>query len=335
MELTAGTHIDRTRAGRQFGHLPVQNPAAAAPEAHRPVPACVIQRGTGPTVVFAGGLRPGETIGQITLQRLARSLDGESVEGRVVIMPNLVVEPALRNSRPPDSNIGALSDPAHAGGGRNHIAGHQAQQLAALCVRDFLSESTLVVELGAGGNNLCYHAMCAIAQQGSDRQRAAAEAAMIAFGAPNSLRLKRLARDNLLGNTAIEAGARYLAVRIGGGGASDVADVDLAFSGCMNILISLGMLDAPHTLRATRMLRIPDERYTIISPGHGMPALLRQIGHEVYRGEPIAQLHDLDNMATEPVDVLSPVDGMLLAGFQGTAIKPGERLAVVADVVAQ
>jgi len=115
-------------------------------------------------------------------------------------------------------------------------------------------------------------------------QQKKAEEIMIAFGAPNSLRMRELDNRGML-DTLVEAQGRiFVTTELGGGGGVTRQSIKLASVGCRNVLAHSGLLDEEVTLCATRMLEIPEENSFIVAESQGLLEMCADLGESVYRG---------------------------------------------------
>ena len=317
--------VDPGAEGKQFGHCLIPSTDRTGSSTHLPVPVCIIQRGSGPTITFTGGLRGDETVGPVALTRLAQEIDHRAVTGRIVLLPSLNINAVLGGTPDDRDQPDELS-----GRFPGTVTGSTFDRLAAVLMEHFLAPSSLVVHITTGGS-LYFDSMAAMIRQGTAEQQAAGEAAMIAFGAPNSVRLSDLPSGDTLGAAVLAGDGAYMTTRLGGAGAADAKTLSTAITGCNNVLIAQGVLDADFTLCATRMLRIPEDRCTLVSPARGLTTLTREIGRDVYRGDVLATIIDPARHGAAALELGTPSDGVLLAGFRPALARPGNCLAIIAE----
>ena len=91
--------IDFNRDGKQFGTLAVPQSTNSAGWANYFIPICVIKNGEGPTAVMSGGNHGDEFEGPTTLMNLARTLEPDDIQGRVILIPMLNRPAVLAGTR--------------------------------------------------------------------------------------------------------------------------------------------------------------------------------------------------------------------------------------------
>ena len=292
--------VDLDADGRQHGFVLLDDPAAPF-ERERRVPFTVLRRGEGPRLALvadAGVEAPGaDAVGPLALQRLARELDPDALRGTVVIVPHL-----------PPAALQAFG-------------------------RQVLDRASTVIELAASPTGLAFAPVAAIRSDVDGETRARAEATMIAFGAPDSARLDPALAGNALDGVLDEAVVRVRATL--GGVALPRDALDIALDGCRNALVAGGALDAPFTLRATRMLEVRDAGAVVRAPTGGLLEPCVRPGHPVYRGNPLARLVDPSRSGAEPLAIAAPRDGIVLAARRDARVSAGDALAVLAEEVAR
>src|SRR3954454_19932365 len=84
-----GTHIDYERPGKQQGSLRLPYSHNLAGWANILIPITVVKNGSGPTLLALGGNHGDEYEGPVALMKLARKLEPDQVNGRVIIIPAL------------------------------------------------------------------------------------------------------------------------------------------------------------------------------------------------------------------------------------------------------
>ena len=96
---TAFTNVDFERSGRQAGFIMIPHSPHDDAWGVTRVPIAVIKNGSGPTVIMEGGNHGDEYEGQITISELARDLDPDTIEGRLILMPANNVHAAVAAQR--------------------------------------------------------------------------------------------------------------------------------------------------------------------------------------------------------------------------------------------
>ena len=91
--------IDFDKDGRQAGYLRAPLSRNTSGWGTIEIPIVCVKNGTGPTVLFTGGVHGDEYEGQIAVSRLAHALDPSSVRGRVIMLPAVNVPAVLNDTR--------------------------------------------------------------------------------------------------------------------------------------------------------------------------------------------------------------------------------------------
>lgn len=283
-------NVDPQADGRQHGHVALADRSNAL---DRPrLPLTVLRRGDGPRIVLAAG-SDGERSGSLALRRLARELDPAAISGTVVILPDV-----------PRTAFVTL-------------------------VNGLVGEPDTLLELVGAPPGFGFSPHCALSTLGPSDVRARAEAAMVAFGAHESVRFGPGLAPGAVGDALAER-LPHVRATLGGGVAAAEAQ-DIALVGCRNVLVASGVLDGPFALRATRTLAVDDAGTYVHAPTEGLLELRARPGQTVYRGDPLAFLVDASRPGVEPLAVRVPRDGVVLGARTDARVRAGDCIAVVAD----
>ncbi len=320
--------INLQAEGKQHGHLSLPHSSNASAWGSVRLPITVIRNGDGPTVTMIGGNHGDEYEGPLTLLKLANELQVEDIKGRLILLPCLnapAVAAATRLS-PIDNKNMNRSFP----GDR---LGTITEKIADYITSNIIKESDYVLDFHAGGKTLEFTPLAAVHFLADRQLQEKAEAAMIAFGAPNSLRMRELDDRGMLDTTVEQSGKVFVTTEICGGGTANKESLQIAETGCRNFLIHTGLLQQDLTLSSTRMLEMPEEHCFVISDCHGMLELCSILGGPVYKGSVIARVHDFENTGRAPKEFVAGRDGILMARHFPGLIAPGDCLAVIAEEV--
>ena len=91
--------IDFDKPGKQIGYLRVPQSRDGGAWSTIEIPIAVINGSKGPAVFFDAGVHGDEYEGQIAIARLARTLDPQSVRGKIILMPAIDLPAALAGRR--------------------------------------------------------------------------------------------------------------------------------------------------------------------------------------------------------------------------------------------
>lgn len=322
--------IDPSFTGKQQGHLVIPYNDSTGLN-HLRVPVCSI-RGThpGPTVTMIGGVHGDEYEGALTLHRLARELSPDAIHGCLLIVPALNsvgIAQGIRNLPIGDEDLD-LCFPGQADG-------TLGQRLALAIFDRFVRPAELVVDLRSGGRHLQFSPSAAVRSMGvsNGRGHEGSEAAMIAFGAPNCVRLPVSRGAGCLQSAVEAAGKAYVQSELGGGGGCTRQALAVVGVGVRNVLRFMGVLNEGVELRSSRMLEVRDGSFFVHATTDGLLEPHVQPGGEVWQGDTLACLVDLQNTAQEPQRIIVPRNAVLLALHHGGPVKAGQLIAILADEV--
>ncbi|MBX2824958.1 MAG: N(2)-acetyl-L-2,4-diaminobutanoate deacetylase DoeB [Gammaproteobacteria bacterium] len=314
--------------GKQHGFLTLPHSSNTSAWGSVRIPVTVINHGQGPTVTMIGGSHGDEYEGPITLMRLANELSPAQIQGRLILIPCLnmpAVAAATRLSPIDQLNMNRVFP--------GTPDGAITERIADFITRHIVDISDVVLDLHAGGKTLNFIPLAAVHFLADRALQHKAEELMIAFGAPNSLRMRELDDRGMLDTTVENQGRIFVTTELGGGGTATRQSLEITYTGCRNVLRQSGLLDEPLTLRATRMLEMPDDECFIAAGDAGMLAMHAELGQDVYRGDTLAEIYPVDRTGTEPVTYRASRNGVLLARHHPGLINPGDCLAVIAEEV--
>ena len=320
--------LDMQTAGKQHGLLELNTTVQTATHTIQ-VPVCVIRgERAGPTITMIAGVHGDEYEGTITLRRLARELNAQDVCGCLILLPSLN-HSALGKGEKLFSIDAQDLNLAFTG----HSAGKPSEQLAYYVCQHFIEPSELVVDLRSGGRQLQFTSG-AIVQFNEDPEiQRRCEESMIAFGAPNSIRMPSSHNSNSLASRVRLMGKDYLQTVFGGGLTYRAKDLDLAYTGCQNVLRQRGMLQDDIELSSTRLLEVRDDTFYLFAEKAGIFEPVAYMGENVFKGYPLANILPLNGNSFDTEIVYSHINAQLIASHPGGYVNEGDLIAIVADEV--
>lgn len=341
--------FDPSHPGKHHGHLVMPFDEPDSPQRHLRIPVCIIRgHQAGQNVTFLSGIHGDEIEGPLSLQNLAQEINADDVQGCLTVLPSINLAALLAGTRcsPLDARDMDRCFPGKA-------SGTISERIAFEIFDRFIRPADLVVDFRSGGACLRFASAAAVrfpsgqqrkqdgtakelrnstAQQSSARNQIS-EAAMIAFGAPNSLRLPASTPNSCLQASAEAAAIPYMQTELGGGGASSAETLAIARTGCENLLRHTGLLNGDIELRATRMLEVRDASAYLHAARRGILQPHARLGQELYRGDPLASIINLEDTGAPPHVIRVPHNGVLLALRDQGQTEPGDLLAIIADEV--
>lgn len=297
------------------------------------IPLTVVKRGEGPTVLLTGGNHGDEYEGPVALAKLATSLQASDVSGCVIIVPYMNY-PAFR--------AGKRTSPIDAGNLNRSFPGRPdgsvTEKIADYFQRHLLERADYVLDIHAGGRTLDFLPFAAIHVLDDKHQQARCEQAMLAFGAPYSMRLLELDSVGMFDSAAEQAGKVFVSTELGGGGTSTAASLAVADRGVRGFLTHAGVLNGAEALaddapRTTTLLDMPDSSCYTTSEHRGLLEMCRDLGETVQAGDVLARVYDIDRTGSQPVEYRAQRAGLLAARHFPGLVQAGDTVAVVADVV--
>ena len=320
--------IDIDADGKQHGHLSLPYSHNQSAWGSVRVPICVIANGSGPTVTLLAGSHGDEYEGPIALLNLAKQLQASEISGRLILIPCLNAPAVAAATRL--SPIDNLNMNREFPGKRQ---GTPTQMIADYIASEIVTRSDIVLDIHSGGKSLDFTPFAAVHFLDDREQQQKAEEIMIAFGAPNSLRMRELDNRGMLDTLVENQGKIFVTTELGGGGGATRKSIQLASVGCRNVLAHTGLLDEEVTLCATRMLEIPKENSFIMADCQGLLEMCVDLGEPVYQGSVFARILDPTNTGQDVHEYVARRDGILLAKHFPGMINHGDCLAVIAEEV--
>ncbi|MEE9334958.1 MAG: succinylglutamate desuccinylase/aspartoacylase family protein [Granulosicoccaceae bacterium] len=320
--------VDFDIDGKQHGFLALPYSSEQSAWGSVQLPVTVIRNGSGPCVAMLAGMFGDEPNGTVALHRLARDIDPANINGTLLILPCINPPAAQHYSRrsPLDNKNLNRCFPGD-------VNGSVSARIAHMLSIEIIDRADVVLDVQSGGKSMAY-APSAVVHFLKDReQQTRAEASMISFGAPNSVRMLELQERGMLDSHVESMKKIMLTILIGSGGGVDSHALKIANTGCRNVLVQMGVLNEEIQLRATRMLEVENDACMISAPCDGMLELFASAGQEVYHGNPIAHIINPLQTGAKPEPIIANKNGVVLAHHFSGNIRQGDCLAVIADEV--
>ena len=289
------------------------------------IPITVARNGEGPTVLLTGGNHGDEYEGPVALYDLAGTIKSEEITGRVIIVPamNYPAFRAARRTSPIDSGNMNRTFPGNP-------AGTVTEKIADYFQRTLLPLADYVLDIHSGGKTLKFVPFCAVHFQEDKVQEEKCVAAMRAFNAPFSVKLLEVDSGGMFDTAAEEMGKIFISTELGGGGSTTVRSVAIAKRGVKNLLHHAGVLAGDPEMEPSADLYMPDHRCFISSETTGLLELCVDLGDSVSEGQLLARVYDMERTGRNPVEYLSPLDGVFVARHFPGLVGMGDIVGVVA-----
>ena len=322
--------IDLDAQGVAHGHLRLPHSRDDSAWGSVMIPITVARNGAGPTALLTGGNHGDEYEGPLALFDLARRLDPATVRGAVIIVPALNF-PAFRAA--------TRTSPIDRGNLNRSFPGRPdgtvTEKIADFVQRELLPRADIVLDFHSGGRTLDFLPFAAAHALPDAEQEAAGFAAVAAFGAPWSMRMREIDAVGMLDTAAEEMGKVFVTTELGGGGTARAETVAIARRGARNLLRHAGILAGAVEAWPTRWLEMPGDECFAFAPRAGLCEPAIDLGAAVTRGDVIARIHDFERTGAEPVEIVAGMDGLLAARHFPGLIQMGDCAAVVAAPLAE
>ncbi len=289
------------------------------------IPITVVKRGQGPTALLTGANHGDEFEGPIALLDLAHRLTEAEVEGRVIVVPGMNF-PALQAGRRTSPVDGGNLNRAFPG----RPDGTVTQKIADYFQRDLLPLAEVVLDIHSGGRTLEFLPFAAAHVLDDKAQEARCVAAMEAFNAPYSMKLREIDAVGMYDTAAEEMGKTFVSTELGGGGTPRAETLAIAKRGVRNLLIHAGIMKGSTDAVPSTRLDMPNADCFLTSEHRGLLEPLVGLGATVASGDVIARVHDFEKTGRSPVDYRARLDGILAGRHFPGHVQPGDTIAVTA-----
>ncbi|MCW5692920.1 MAG: N(2)-acetyl-L-2,4-diaminobutanoate deacetylase DoeB [Pseudolabrys sp.] len=291
------------------------------------IPIAVIRRGEGPTALLIGGNHGDEYEGPIALYDLARNLRAEDVSGRVIIIPALNY-PALA--------VGTRTSPIDRGNLNRSFPGRAdgtfTEKIADYVTRYLLPRADIVLDFHSGGRTLEFLPYAAAHALDDKKQEDACFAAVAAFSAPYSMRMREIDPVGMLDTVAESMGKVFMTTELAGGGTATARSISIAKRGVRNVLRHAGICKGEIESRPTQWLDMPSDECFGFAFEDGLVEQLKDLGDPVRKGDVVALINPIKRTGGAPFEYRAAVDGIVAARHFPGLIKTGDCLAVIATV---
>lgn len=320
------TDIDYDRPGRQLGALAVPQSLNTSGWRSEYVPIAVVNGGPGPTALLFGGNHGDEYEGPVTLIKLARALDPAALQGRVIIMPMLnrpAVEAGTRLSPLDGKNMNR----AFPGRPDDSITGMIAHYVSSV----LFPMAELVIDIHSGGRSAHFLPSVNMHRVPDDAQMRKMIAAALAWGAPYIFIYRDVGGVGLLPGLAEQLGKVTLGTEMGS--ASQFGPAILTITdGVWNVLRHAGILiDRPPDPPAAPAQVVAADQYDdyLMAPVSGIFEPFVEMGDQVAVGQPVGQIHSVEQPFADPTPVLARTGGMLMSRRAFPLTRQGDNVATL------
>jgi N-alpha-acetyl-L-2,4-diaminobutyrate deacetylase len=309
-----------------LGHLRVPHAHDESAWGAVPIPIVVVATGTGPTLLLVAGTHGDEYEGQLALLDLARTLEPQQIQGRVIILPAHHFPACLAGTRTSpidgrDINRAFPGDPA----------GSFAQVLAHYVAHHLVPIADAVMDIHSGGRSLdCLPCtMSHILDDPSLTERTVAFAR--AFGAPYHVMSREVDGSGTFQTLCETRGLVAMSSELGGGNRVQLPGLAIAERGVRNLLAFLGICGETGDRQAptTQVMLLPDMDCYHFAPVGGIYRPFHPLGTWVQAGAPAGAIYDISDPARAPTVVRFKRSGLLWSLRGQGRIATGDSCSVV------
>lgn len=326
--------VDFERSGIQHGNLYVPYSYNLGGWANVMLPVTVINGGKGPTALVIGGNHGDEYPGPVAIMHLMRQLKLDEVVGRVILLPALSMPAVKASTRlsPLDGKNMNRSFPGHPHGTVTDMIAHYL-------TTELFPRADIVIDIHTGGRSVDFYP-CAHMHLVEDReQRRKMVGGTLAWNTDFAFLYADIAGHGLLPVEAERQNKVVITTEMGGGEPIPAKVHRLCQSGLRNVLIHLGVVQGEFRTRAqqglppTRWVQSLDWQDYRFAPESGLYETLVDLGTEVAADQPVGQIHFVERPDREPVQVVAPTAGVLLATRGPSMVAQGDCVACIAHDV--
>ena len=342
--------VDFDKPGKQHGHLGIPYSYNLGGWANLMVPITVIQNGDrntdrdgdgvrdtdhdGPTALVMAGNHGDEYPGQVAILKLCRELQESDVRGRVILVPCLTMpgSKAMTRLSPLDGKNFNRCFPGNPNGTPSEMLAHYLTTV-------LFPMADIVIDIHTGGRSVDF-VPCAHMHLVPDlEQRQQMMAGTEAWGSEFCFLYADIAGTGLLPVEAERQGKIVITTEMGGGEPVTTAVHKLTQSGLRQVLVHFGVLAGEQRTRQQR--GIPPARWVQalhrddyrFAPESGLYENVVALGQEVADNEVVGLIHFIERPEREPVPVIAPTAGVLIACRGPSVVTQGDCVACIAHDV--
>jgi N-alpha-acetyl-L-2,4-diaminobutyrate deacetylase len=303
------TEIDYDKPGKQIGFLGVPQSTNTAGWATQYLPIAVIKNGSGPTALFFGGNHGDEYEGTVTLPKLARAIDPNEVNGRIIMLPMLNSPAGQAGTRlsPVDGKNMNRAFPGERNGTITSIIAHYIYNA-------LFPLADLVVDIHSGGRSILFAASVNMHHVADKKQMQGMIDAGIAWGAPYVFVYRDVGGEGLLPSHAEALGKITLGTELGSAAQFSPHILRLTENGVYNVLKLHGILkgDPAPVAQEPLVVGATEREDYIMAPVSGVFEPFFDLEDQVKAGQPIGQIHNMEELFREPRVIHAQTDGMVM-----------------------
>jgi predicted deacylase len=326
------TDIDYEKTGKQLGQLEVPISTNTAGWANYYLPLCVVNNGEGPTALIFGGNHGDEYEGPVTLMNLARTLQPEQVQGRVILLPMLNRPAVAAGTRLSSVDGRNMNRAFYTQYPEMQVNESITTMIAHYVTQALIPLADLVIDIHSGGRSIHFLSSVNMHRVPNETQMRAMLDAGLAWGAPYVFIYRDVAGEGLLPSYCERLGKVTLGTELGGAGQFGVETLGIAERGVKNVLRQYKILtDTPFTppVQPAQIVAAEGREDYVMAPVSGIYEPFLEMGDAVETGQPLGQLHAIEQPFAAPRVVTARSNGILFARRSFPLTQQGDCVAVV------
>jgi N-alpha-acetyl-L-2,4-diaminobutyrate deacetylase len=324
--------IDLDAVGRQAGYLRAPLSRNTSGWGTIEIPIVSVKNGSGPTILFTGGVHGDEYEGQIAVSRLARTLDPATVHGQVIMIPALNLPAVLNDTRlsPVDNRDLNRCFPGNPLGTFSEMLAHFVDSV----VLPHVDVSVDLHTCGHSGDSALSTNMHYMSDKAVREKTMAAAAA---FGAPFNVVFWGVDEGATLTTAVERRGILSIGTELGGWGRVNVEGVRIADRALQNIMKHFHLIEgAPVTRQkngaaGTRHMMVRDQSGYSFAPAGGLFEPRNVVGDLCHTDELAGMLHFVEDVDRASIEVRYKRDGVLWMSAGPGRVQRGDAVAVLME----
>ena len=294
------------------------------------IPIVVLKNGSGPTILFTGGIHGDEYEGPIAISRLAQTLRPEEIQGRVIMMPAVNIPAVVNDTRlsPVDNRDMNRCFPGDPRGTFSEMLAHFMDSVV-------LPHADVSVDMHTAGHS-CDSALSTNMHHVADPDlRERTMAAARAFGAPYNVVFWGVDEGATFTSCVERRGKISLGTELGGWGRVNIEGVRIGRRGVDNILKHFGVTEGePDTSQRNgdptgRHMMVRESGLYSFAPSAGLFEPRHTVGDDVSAGETAGFIHFVEDIDHEPIEIRYGRGGTVWMCAGPGRCQRGDALAVV------
>jgi N2-acetyl-L-2,4-diaminobutanoate deacetylase len=331
-------HIEFAATGKHLWHVRLAFKHDKG-EGELLLPLVVVQNGSGPAVLVAGGTHGDEFEGQFAVSSLYREIDVQDVRGTLIVLPLHNVPACHAGTRltPQDqSDLNRLygrpggDGPAHA--------------IARFVETMLLPQADWVIDLHSGGSAHEFVLSSNLqARMGSAEFEAMLDP-LLAFDAPYAIVFDEVSATadmphaGTLEGLARSLGKKAISSELGGAGRVTQASLSVAEHGLRSLLSHIGVVTSPGATRPehsrSQLLFLGHPEHYVRTELAGRFAPAAGLGDKVRKGDLLGVMAPLQDPLADPEPIISSANGVVVAVARHGLQQEGARVFFIAEPIA-